>query len=169
MMVADKNNQVKAEEILFPGKEIPNGLGLTITVFPVGFNQIKKFSKNILGALELIASSVKADGSELLAGDKKKLGMKVLAAAVPAVIEDLLDLVEECVTLTKGETRVPIGKLPHWEVPPIIEAFLMENFGEESRIRPWIEAVKNIMSRMQSGSDSMLGTGSNSSSPADTQ
>lgn len=125
-----------AMKAMFPGREIPIELpdgAIMATVYPVGINQMKKFVTAIAGAVGIIRGmDFNKEGST---DDHLK---QMLPHLVPIVLNDLLGLVKEC---TVG---VDLDALPHWLVAPIVEAWVMESFGEEKKIRPWIQMFENL-------------------------
>ena len=126
--------------VMFPGVEVsielPDG-PMMVTVFPVGIQQMKKFVTAIAGAVGIIRGmDLKKDGSTQ---DHLK---QMLPHLIPIVLNDLFGLVQEC---TVG---VDLDTLPHWLVPPIVEAWIIESFGDEKKIRPWIQMFENLTEKM---------------------
>lgn len=122
--------------VMFPGVEIPIELPdgpLMVTVYPVGIRQMKKFVTAIAGAVGIIRGmDFNKDGTT----DQHL--KQILPHLVPIILNDLFGLVKEC---TVG---IDIEELPHWLVAPIVEAWVMESFGEEKKIRPWIQMFENL-------------------------
>lgn len=132
-------------ELLYPGKvvELETARGkIAVKVYPLGFKHLRKFSKNITGALlALLGGDVGKGVSDPVA--RAALGQRLMGQVIPYVIDNLLDLLEECVVFQDG-LDITMDELPHWEVAKLIEVWLTESFGEEKKWRPWVAAVENL-------------------------
>lgn len=133
---------------LFPGTKVRLSL-CEATVYPISFPMMKRFGQGILLALRSIGNMKLSQGAapaQVQEAISKFLG--------PVILEHLLDLVAAC---TKFEDKeMSIDDLPHWDVAPLVEAFVNESFMGEEKIRPWIQAIKNIVKKSEELSLSSL-------------
>lgn len=126
---------------LFPGTTVRLSL-CEATVYPVSFKMMKRFGQGIMLALRSIGNMKLSQGAspaQIQDAISKFLG--------PVILEHLLDLVAACTTFQDKE--VVVDDLPHWDVAPLIEAFVNESFMGEHKIRPWIQAIKNLIKRSE--------------------
>lgn len=128
---------------LFPGKSVDLTVGditVTAVVYPLGFKHLRRFSREVTGALlAIVGTSVPKD----LDKDKQAaFGGRVMMQLIPYAIDNLLDLVKECVVFK--EKGVTIDDMPHWHVATLVELWAIESFGEEKKWRPWLAAVENV-------------------------
>ena len=153
-----------ATSTMFPGTEVtlptPDGVeDLIVTVYPMGIRHLKQFIHNIEEVIPRIASQV--DMGQLFKAKKRKvldmgegnapvideqpdIMTMLLPIAVPILCTDLLDLLNECtIGLDLNEQYAP-----HWWMPMIAEVFVEESFGTEAKLRPWVEAVDNVIGRL---------------------
>lgn len=131
---------------LFPGREVVLQCGATAIVYPLGFRQIRKFSNEVVGMLMQIMDTkippnIAAD--PVLA---KQFQDKMFAKILPYALTNLLDLVSDCVKFEPADCT--IDDVPHWDVALIIEAWVIESFGEEQKRLPWIAAVENVFAQV---------------------
>lgn len=144
----------KELKALFPGVEVPLECGLNATVYPLGVTHLKKFSKQITRVFAIFAAQ-KVDANI----DAKSLAI----AVVPTLLEEAMDLIQECTTMD-----IPFERLPHWELPKLAEAWVIESFGEEHKFRPWVEVIQKAAQKAGVNADSISEMLSNFSSPQDT-
>lgn len=146
--------------VLFPGKVVPIGdTGLTATVYPLGFIHLRKFTSSIAGVIfQLLAIKVPKDA------DQKAKTSIYIAQMVPFILQNALELFTECVKIKGGK----LDDLPHWEVPPLIELWVIESFGEERKWRPWVTSVEKIVTQMTGKPFRLSESLSSFSSSADT-
>ncbi len=149
-----------SEKVLHPGTEIELDNGGIAKVFPLGFRHLSKFTKEISKALAVIQNIPLKPGSK-----EEDINRAVMTAMIPYILENLLGLVAECVKIEDSD--VALEDLPHWNVPPIIEAWLIESFGERKKWEPWIQALENLLERFTGKRPQILETLSNSFSSAD--
>lgn len=140
----------------YPGRDVPlnfNGTDIKVSVYPVGIKEFKKFTKAITTAasnLSQLGASIpktvtrNEDGttSVSLASDAW-LTLGPLVADI--VVNDLLDLVEECVTMPAD---YKFDDLRHWHLPDIVHAWILENFDSPEKINPWIQAVASLYQKL---------------------
>lgn len=151
----------KTQAVLLPGRtiEILDGNSKVI-VYPMGVVQIKKFSDSIK---QFVDAAAEIKVQHALAG---QINIAIFAAVAPLVIEHLSDLVFDCCSFQVG---AEIDKIPHWEIPCIVEAWIDENFDEPKKWMPWVKMIDKAVSKATKEEFSLLETLSASSSIADTQ
>ena len=149
---------------LFPGTRISIETAkgkLGWTVFPVGFDKMQRFSKAVGRAVTAITSLRFTPGASF--EEQAKL---LLPAALPIILEDLLDLVAECCIPDPG-FKITLQELPHYASVPLIEAWFEESFGTEEKIRPFVRAVERLVKKISGKSVDLWGTLSTFSSALD--
>lgn len=133
---------------LYPGTRVRLSL-CEATVYPVSFKMMKRFGQGIMIAMRSIGNMKLSQGStpaQIQEAISKYLG--------PVILEHLLDLVAACTTF--DDKDIVVDDLPHWDIAPLIEAFVNESFMGEQKIRPWIQAIKNLIKRSEELSLSTL-------------
>lgn len=130
-----------------------------VMVYPIGFNQIRNFTETLISSLRIVFNQIDLDESKLdNAEEMKKIGMKVITLLSPIASKDLLGIFKDCiVTKTKPDKDHPDGEIiidginyiPHWNVAPLIVDWLKVSFMGAEKIRPWIEAMKDIKNQMK--------------------
>jgi hypothetical protein len=154
---------MEASKILYPGRDILlEDLGLTVTVYPMGYKHMKKFTGKIADALSIIGRTSYPKGA-----DQAAVMKAVMSNITPFLMTNLLELVEECTVF--NIQGVTMEDLPQWHLPVIIEAWLLESFGEEKKWKPWVTALENVLEKFTGSKTSLLATFSSSSSSPDTQ
>lgn len=138
-------------EALYPtGVEVPLDDGLIVVVLPIGIRHIFPI-QDAVSKIVAAALNAQADSTE----DSKLLGA-IAASVLPILLTDAFAIVvnstviaikEEDGTLEPDFTR-DIGGLPHWNIPPIVEAWTELNFGEEKKLSPWIRVLEKAITRM---------------------
>ena len=129
--------------VIFPGRELTLKCGLKAKVFPLGLVHLKKFSKALTTTVMSIAQSMKLTPG----ANSKTIGEQVLTEALPYMTEDLFGLLTECVEIHNPDPNgevISLEDLPHWEIPPIIQAWFEESFDDESKWRPWMTAFTKM-------------------------
>lgn len=122
-----------------PGREVDlEGLEFKVRVYPAGLNQLRQFSSYTGKVVSVLA--------KLDSLPKTEEAMKEL---LPSIIDlftgEMLALVTACVSPTLPPN------MPHWFMPPIIEAWLIESFADESKWRPWKQALERVKEVVPSG------------------
>lgn len=147
---------------IFPGREVEvkteTGDGIVTLkwrVFPPGVNQINEHS-----ALMARVTEAFANGADLTEGS-------AWIGLVPFIMRNVFGLVEECVEQTHGP-KLSLGKWPHYIVAPVVETWILESFGSEAKLRPWIAAIENLVERATGKSLSLWEKLSSISLPQDT-
>jgi len=140
-------------KILFPGEKVEFEK-FDAEVFPIGFNQIKNFSETLVNALRAVFSKIDLNESDLDDSEKmKQVGIRIISLLSPIATKDLLGIFKECIVIktkpNKDEEEgdiIPNGieQIPHWNIPPLITAWLEVSFLGEEKIHPWIKAVREI-------------------------
>lgn len=148
---------------LLPGTRVPTSLGVDAIVYPLGFRHLRKFTAEIGAALQ---AAVRVLGSVKHGSDPGDVGQAMLAQMLPYAMRELLGLLAECVVLdAKGLT---LDDLPHWDVPPIVRVWLLESFGEETKWRPWVAAMDDLLTRIGGKPTTISEMLSRPSSPAES-
>lgn len=131
---------------MFPGKliQLDEESGLMARVFTVGTKHLRKFSRQIGNAISSI-SSMKLPSIK----DKKAMEAWAAAELAPILINDAFDILTDCIkvfTVDEAgvETPFQLDELPHYHLPVLIVTWFEDSFGEEKKIRPWIEAFQKL-------------------------
>jgi hypothetical protein len=134
--------------ILFPGREVKLTDEITAEVFPIGLEQIKRYSSKLIDMLETLFSNLKIDGSADLSkfSDiiKSQLTDSAFRILLPRLLSDAIELLSECVMLRINreefkDQRIPLAEanVPHHYMIKIAEVWFHENFTREDVIEPW--------------------------------
>jgi hypothetical protein len=165
-MTEDKDASTDIDfNALFPGVEVPIGDSIhqvTVEVFPLGYRHLEKFARDIAGLI-VVASKIKPQ-----AGQKEEdVNRAVLEGILPYVQQNLLALLAECCVVKKNgtATKHSIRKLPHWEIPKLIQLWLEQSFGSKEKWLPWVEAIENLMMKVTGKKPSIIEKLSQFSSP----
>lgn len=156
----------KQFKVLYPGRKVPLSCGLTAVVYPLGFKHLRRFSKDVAGALAMLGTLRLPKEGDATSRSKALMGQ-----VLPFALEHLLVMLGECVVFVDGDNKevdVTMDDLAHWDLPALIMAWFEESFGTEDKRRPWIEAVEMAMTKVTKKPFKMSEIFSNSSSPADT-
>lgn len=146
-------------DVLFPGKGIELNEKLIAHVYPIGLQQLKKYSNRIFELFKTVMGSIKVDKKSSFEQTKndvrKALTPEILQSIVPMLSTDFVDIISECVMLeikTEGfkDKRIPLSEtnVPHFYLPKIITAWVQENFEGDERLNPWKEAVNDVIKRL---------------------
>lgn len=142
---------------MYPGRRVKLQ-AVEASVYPIAMKNIKKFSQKIVTALMALAAMrgmQNANGAQIQDFIQKSLG--------PLFLNELLDLVQECSVL--HDTELKLEDLPHWDVAPLVKAFIEENFVGEEKLNPWKETIQTLVeqgSRLQEEQSSTKETVSSS-------
>lgn len=109
--------------------------GCAVTVYPIGPRQLSVFAQQVGGAVAFVAKASLKIGSDP--------GLEYLTQMVPYVMCNMMECMESCVVVEPKE--VQFGQLPHWELPPVIEAWLRINFDSPKKWVPWLTVVETII------------------------
>lgn len=115
--------------------------GVKVTVYPMGLGHLRKFSASLgdaVGILGRVDVSKDADEDAILSA--------LLPQLVPYVLTHLTELVEECVVIEPDE--ITLEQLPHWDLPPIVEAWIDASFGSKKKWAPWLTAIENLVRKI---------------------
>lgn len=124
---------------LIPGETVHlQDIGLDVTVYPAGFTHLRKFGTELGALMQMMGPKTK------ISKDEFKIGMDLMAELIPFVMTNCLDLVRECVVFPEGVAGW--DDLAHWHVPPIVEAWIEVNFGDEGKVKPWLTMVERVVS-----------------------
>lgn len=127
---------------LYPGRVVELDAGATVKVYPLGFVHMRRFTNQISAALAVMARNTPKD----MATDparRSELGKQLMAQLAPYLLNNLMELVEECCEVDPKE--IGFEELAHWDIAKVVEAWVMENFGEEKKWKPWVEALDRLM------------------------
>jgi len=160
-------------DILFPGTPVPiEGTDVEAIVYPLRVEHLRRFIHAMERRLPSVLSVIGdvPDFNDTSPEGKKKIQNAVAAIAMLA-IDDLLDLLEDCVD------GVSVSELPQWALPPIAECWIMESFGSVPKVKPWIDALEVMVKRItgkdmhlwQTLSNSLLKEGTPSSQSRSTR
>lgn len=121
---------------IFPGEsvrlQLSPGEQLDVTVYPIGVRHIRKFAQGITYVAKQLDGLNAAGAGGLI---------KFL---LPVVLNDLLGLVNET---TKG-IDLEDEHCPHWIAAPVVEAWLLANFGQPEMVEPWRTALDTISEKL---------------------
>jgi len=148
---------------ILPGEAVPlPDSGATAVVYPLGVRHLKKFGSQVATVLAIASRTPFSKGA-----DQKDIGAKIIGAVTPYILTSGLDLLSDCVRLEpKGLT---LEDLAHWELPPILESWIEQSFGEEKKWRPWLAIVETAVEKATGKRTSISEMLSSFSSRAATQ
>lgn len=132
-----------------PGREVlgPPGPGgeaeWKAIIYPMGLRHVQAGVAYISKAGAVAAQAVAALARAASAGDRAAM----MVAAFPILTGDAFDLVRQTVTIVEP-AGLTVDDLAHWDLPPLVEAFVELNFGEERKRRPWSEALENLLRKL---------------------
>lgn len=152
------NSEDNVLRILFPGRDVQVLDGrASVTVYPLALRHARKFSRELIAVIAAVSELPAKDLSKI-AGDKSAAA-EIMAVLGPTLLSSLIDLVEECTRFRPSEelaaellaagadaAAVKIGDLPHYDLPPIVEAWLEESF-LGGKWMPWVRAVEDLVQR----------------------
>ena len=135
-MAKKKGEDVQSVEdvLLGTGAKFDIEGGGHVIVHPLGITHIKRFSGAIA---KIVSAAMRFFQGE--STDMKAVG----AIALPIVMAEAVDLVEACCVCVDCEWK----SLPHWEFPPIAEAWIEMSFGSEKAVTGWTKLVEAIVRR----------------------
>lgn len=138
-----KNKNKDAEGITPAAKRVPVLEGRAeALVFPLGVIHLRKFNERISKVITFIARNIRfREGATT-----DEIGMQIMAEVAPLMMTDLFDLLLECVRFHPN--TVKMDELPHWDLPPIVEAWIDESFGTPEKRDPWKRAIERTVARM---------------------
>ena len=128
--------------VLYPAKRVKLTF-VEVDVYPVRFKHIRKFSTQIVAALGAIGGTTAKKGASAA-----EIAQIIKQTLSPLLLTSLMDLLEECCNFLDQQTK--IDDLAHWDIAPVVEAFIEQNFLGEDKIRPWIQAIQNLKSTAES-------------------
>ncbi len=158
----------KTRKVLYPGKAlILESSEVEICVYPMSMRHMKRFSKSIVEALTALSSIV-------LPSNTQGYGTQLMAAIAPTIMEHLFDLVVDCCKVTAAPEgykveEIDLNDLPHYELPPIVDLWIEESFGEEKKYKAWITMVEKVLLKATGNKISISELLSQASSPQDTE
>jgi len=132
----------KAAKALVPGRTVRLE-HYEATVYPAGARHADRLFVKVVGVLQHAGALVAKPGE-----DVKVHGERIVSELIPFAITHALDVMSECVVLPKGAT---LKDVPHFDLPPIAEAWILESFGEEKKWRPWVALVEEVATRLNGG------------------
>lgn len=129
------------EKVLAPGRLVEVPGFCKAKVYAIGPRHLKKYGKEVGQAMAALIQIAIKPGVDVK--------IQLIMQMVPWVMSNCLDLVEECTKLQ--DPAVTWDALPHWALPEIIRAWLLENFDEEYKWGPWVavaeQALKSVTGR----------------------
>ena len=118
---------------MFPGKTIEikgNNRTVRVTIYPMAVMHFRRFKDSVTKAMEKLGKAP-ADGN---------WEAMILPLVVQIASEDLLDIVSECV---EGiDLKSP--RCPSWVYPTVVTEWILESFGSEDKIRPWVTLLEQL-------------------------
>ena len=150
--------------MFFPGKRISVETAkgpISWIVFPLAFEHMEKFSKGVGRAIATLGTVQLIKGASF-----EQQMQRMLPAIIPVILEDLLDMVEEC--CVPDVHNIKVKQLPHYLAITIVEAWFDESFGSEEKIRPFVKTVEKIYKKISGKSVDLWGALSAFSSEPDT-
>ena len=152
-------------DILIPGIPVPVLDGrATVRVFPLGLKHMKKWTRAIVQTLDFMINQIQLTKKDLQ--DKEKLGGALVGQLAPYIMINLLDLMQDCVTV-EGD-RFALEDLPHYDVAAVIDTWIEESFGDEKKWRPWLQMTEKLITKATGKQISLLDMLSKFSSKEDT-
>ncbi len=134
-----KNDEIR---VLFPGRPIALS-GYEATVYPMGVKHVRKFLERVLAIADAIGIVARRpDESE------RQHVERISAELIPFALKNAFDIISECVVLPDG---AKLDDVPQWDLPPIVEAWIYESFGEEKKWRPWVALLESALARFSGG------------------
>lgn len=127
---------------LFPGTEVRLSCCVA-TVFPAGVKHARKLFTRVLPILQAVGGFAKRDGE-----DEKAHATRVSADMIPLALNQAIDIISDCVVLP-GKAK--LDDLPHFDLPPIADAWIQASFGEERKWRPWLALMETTAARFNGG------------------
>lgn len=172
-MPKDKGQQKedRSLKVLMPGTKLENlQCGVTATVYPMGFVHMREFASDLVAAFNAVArvaapDKPRNDTKEERQRVEREFGERLIKSMAPMVTTQLLDVVARCVTFEAGVT---MDQVPHYDVPVIVEAWIMESFGTEDKWRPWLATMERLLTHFSGKEVRILEMLSKPSSPQDT-
>ena len=122
---------------LFPGKTIEikgNGRTIRVTVYPMAIKHFRTFKDSVTKAMDKI-------GKAPAGGDWSSVIMPMI---VQIAADDLLDIVNECV----DGIDLKHERCPNWVYPIVVKEWVIESFGSEDKIRPWVSLLEELAERV---------------------
>jgi len=142
--------------------------GIDVGVAPLGVKQLRKFSAAITKAAPDLLAAIDASGPKDGAKEGQESGLSdesmsaFMKAIVPFFFSDLLELVDDCCT-------VSLENIPLEHVPEIVDKWITISFGKPEEgfkgLRPWMDLATRIMDQVASASPT-IGQSTGSSQPA---
>ena len=138
--------------VLFPGTVVDLPEGFSVTVYPLAFKQIKEFADKVASGIAMLTATSVPKASAGATPKQKTQVEKVqndmlIQTLLPWVLSNAVDLVEKCVVFPK-DIDIKLQDLPHYRLPPIIEAWVEESFIGEDKLRPWMAVVEHLTEKV---------------------
>ena len=118
---------------LFPGRTVTieaGGQSLTFSVRPMAVSHFRRFKEAVSKALERIG------GGDLDSGS-------LMVTVVDLVADDLMDVINECV----DGIDLTDDACPVWLFPKLATDWFDESFGDEGKVRPWVDLIEQVVGR----------------------
>lgn len=112
-------------------------------VYPLGLRHLRKFNKKFEELIPILGEIFVPKEAEK---DDVQIIKSVVAAIGPKLVEDFFELLEDCIVFPDSED-LTLEHLPHYELAPVAEKWILVSFGEERKYSPWIRAIDNVVQR----------------------
>ena len=118
---------------LFPGRQVTidaGGQKITFSVRPMAVSHFRRFKDAVSKALEKIGGSTLDSGS-------------LMVTIIDLVADDLMDVINECVDgIDLTDDHCPV-----WLFPQLATEWFEESFGDEGKVKPWVELIEKVVER----------------------
>ena len=138
------SNQMDTDlEIMFPGRTVmvegEADREIKVRIKPMPIRHFRDFKKAINDAIDRVSSS------PAFTGDTEGFNWSkdMLPVFVDVATDQLLDMINEC---CEGIDLLS-DNCPIWVFPTVVKEWIMESFGSEKKIRPWIDLVEEVLER----------------------
>lgn len=145
--------------VLFPGTTLVIA-GREVRVFPLGVRHVGSVTK----AAEEIIPRLLSSGFDARSLATKEGRSAAWPSLLPMIVGDMMKVINECVEGVDLEG----DDLPHWYLPPIVDAWVEESFGDAGKVKPWVDMLEATIRRVTRQELGLWETLSKHASPQDT-
>tara|TARA_Y100000114_G_scaffold153211_1_gene172773 strand:- start:627 stop:1079 length:453 start_codon:yes stop_codon:yes gene_type:complete len=118
---------------LFPGRKVSieaGGQNISFHVRPMAVSHFRRFKDAVSKALEKIGGTTLDSGS-------------LMVTIIDLVADDLMDVINECVDgIDLTDDHCPV-----WLFPQLATEWFEESFGDEGKVKPWVELIEKVVER----------------------
>lgn len=135
------------QHVLLPGTEVETSIGICVTVYPMGWKHMKKFSNMIMTAFGQAATYVSFDPDKLKnEAYMAEITQKLIGTIAPFAIMNMLDLVEACTKIPDefAQEGFEVEDLPMEDVAKVVDAWVTETFDGEGKMKPWVQLIEKV-------------------------